>query len=520
MGDVIVTVYGGAARDHRDEGEIGGNRILLEWDDHRYLLDFGLRFKALGRYYEEFVQPRRAVGIRDHLRMGLLPPLEGLYRDDLCAHEPELWERYRAHPVYRRLDGVDGVLVSHAHLDHNGCLGYLREDVPVYTGLTTAVIAKAMTDVKGSGPDNELCYVAPREASDGVLSSVRGAPRYQRRHIVCEDVELDSELKAFWCSVPGPRTEIDPCPLEVWEGVEGLRFWRVDHSIPGSGAFGVETPIGWVIYTGDVRRHGHSSWRTERFVEEAKALKPALLVVEGTRVDGEGATEESEIQDAVDDLVGRTDGLVVADFAARNIERLRTFHDVAESHGRRLVVTEQDAYLLEQLHRVDENIPDPGWGSVTILRKPRGSEGIWMRELFDRYASEVVEAEDVRRDPGGYVMCLSYWDITTLVDLEPSGGTYVYSAAEAFTEEMAIDQERLCNWLDHFGLERYGGIPGAEEGPYHASGHADGPTIEAMVDEIGAERILPVHTENLGWFTERWPEQVIVAPYGEPVRVG
>jgi len=37
-------------------------------------------------------------GLRDYLRMGLLPPLEGLYRDDLCCHEPDLWERYRNHP--------------------------------------------------------------------------------------------------------------------------------------------------------------------------------------------------------------------------------------------------------------------------------------------------------------------------------------------------------------------------------------------------------------------------------------
>ena len=41
MSEVQVTVYGGA-------GEIGGNRILLEWDGAGWLLDFGIRFGATG----------------------------------------------------------------------------------------------------------------------------------------------------------------------------------------------------------------------------------------------------------------------------------------------------------------------------------------------------------------------------------------------------------------------------------------------------------------------------------------
>src|SRR2546429_7895804 len=96
-----VTVYGGAP------GEIGGNRILLEWAARRWLLDFGMRFGPTGKFFEEFVQPRGAtLGLRDYLRMGLIPPLEGLYRNDLAAHDPALWARYRGHPQYRAVDGV------------------------------------------------------------------------------------------------------------------------------------------------------------------------------------------------------------------------------------------------------------------------------------------------------------------------------------------------------------------------------------------------------------------------------
>ena len=108
-------------------------------------------------------------------------------------------------------------------------------------------------------------------------------------------------------------------------------------------------------------------------------------------------------------------------------------------------------------------------------------------------------------------MCLSYWDITNLIDLEPAGGTYIYSASEAYDEEQRFDHERLKHWLDLFRLRKVGGLAGAEQGPFHASGHIDGPGMEWVIETINPARILPVHTQKLGWFETRWPEKVVRA---------
>lgn len=514
-----LTVYGGAAGRDDATGEIGGNKILLETQGRAFFLDFGLSFGRMGQFFDEFLKPRGAVGLRDHLRMGLLPPLEGIYRDDLAQHEPDLWERYRAHPRYRSIEHLDGVLLSHAHQDHNGNIGFLRADVPVYTGLMTALIGKGMQDLESG----EAAYIAPKEITpEGTLKSVSGL-KIGRPHYICETDEaivraLDG-LRSFFADHPGSKTRFEPAATEIADLDRlGLRFFRVDHSIPGSGAFAIRTPIGWVGYTGDLRRHGHSKWRTENFARALAELRPALLVVEGTSLSETPAVEEPAVLEAALGVVRNERGLVIADFTARNIERLRSFRDIARAVGRCLVVTTKDAYLLKQMHVVDPNIPRPDEDGLAVLDTPRATSRHWERELLAEFADHVTDGRTIRRAPGDYILCLSYWDIAALIDIEPEGGTYIYSASEAYVEEQKIDHQRLANWLAYFDLTPVGGLPGAEKGPFHASGHIDGPGMEWLIETITPERILPVHSKKLGWFEQRWPEKIVFAPYGEAVR--
>ena len=519
MSQTAITILAGAAGDERS-GEIGGNKILVETGVRTWMLDFGTRFSQTGRYFDEFLQPRTAVGLRDFLRMGLVPPLEGILREDLALHERDLWERYRSHPDYRRIEHLDGVLLSHAHQDHNGCLGFLRRDVPVYTGLMTALIGKGMQDIAGGGPEASYSYIAPKKLTDeGTLRTETGL-KQARPHYICEsDPVITGALDAvrsFLNDHPGRRTTFEPAPVELADLDErGIRFWRVDHSIPGSGAFAIRTPMGWVGYTGDLRLHGHSRQRTEKFARELGALKPVLLIVEGTSLSDREATQEPQVHEAAEEAVRRESGLVVADFSPRNIERLRTFRDIALATGRRLVVTAKDAYLLEQMHEIDPHIPRPDGSPLGILRTPRASHQSWEDRVLDAFAEDMVDSATIRGAPGGHILCLSYWDITNLIDIEPGAGTYIYSASEAYNEEQRVDQERLTNWLDHFGLRAVGGLPGAEKGPFHASGHIDGRGMEWVIETIDPERILPVHSQKLEWFESRWPGKVVPATRGQ-----
>lgn len=523
MPALTITVYGGWAGADASSGEIGGNKILLEYSGRAWFLDFGTRFGQVGRYFDEFLNPRSAVGLRDFLRMGLIPPIEGIYRPDLTLHEPGLWERYRNHPGYRRLDHLDGILLSHAHQDHNGCLGFIRCEVPVYTGLMTALIGKGMQDIAGGGPDAQYSYQGVYEVCElGTLRSKTGV-RVGRPHFICESDEAITTafepVKSFLGFHPGKRTTFTPAPVEFADtGALGMRFFRVDHSIPGSGAFALRTPIGWIAYSGDLRLHGYSHVRTEQFAKEVAALKPRLLIVEGTSLSEKEATREPAVREAAEEVAKREPGLVIADFSPRNIERLRSFRDIALATGRKLVITFKDAYLLTQMHLIDPNIPEPGEDPIAILEAPRATRSNWEDGIFDLFGGRLVKAASIRQNPGGYILCLSFWDITNLIDLEPEGGTYIYSSSEAYDEEQQFDHQRLTNWLKHFGMKSVGGLPGSEKGSFHASGHMDGPGMEWLIDTINPERMLPVHTQQLGWFLKRWPEKVVRAEYGVPLR--
>lgn len=512
-----ISVFGGVGGDERT-GEIGGNKILLEFDDRAFFLDFGTSFAQNGKYFDEFLSPRAALGLKDFLAVALLPPIEGLYRDDLTLHDKDFWARHRSHPKYRRLEHVDAVLLSHAHQDHNGCLGFLKADIPVYTGLMTALIGKAMQDIGGGGPEAQYCYVAPKELTkDGLLKGVTGH-RIGRPHFIAESDEpirrAKTELEPFFRSVPGARTTYAPAAFDHCDlDPDKLRFFRVDHSIPGSGAWAINTPIGWVCYTGDLRLHGHSGWRTRQMVEQMAALKPALLIAEGTNLSDKEPTTEPDVKAASLEVVRREPGLVVADFSARNIERLRTFHEIAQEVGRRLVVTTKDAYLLERMHVIDPAIPAPGDG-VGILRAQRSSVMAWEAPILEGQTAAMVDSAAIRKRPGDYILCLSYWDITNLIDIEPDGGTYIYSSSEARTEEQRVDQERLGAWLDLWGLKRVGGLPGAETGPFHASGHIHAAGMQWVIDTIQPASLLPVHTQRRQWFVDRWPDRTAARSTG------
>ncbi|OIQ55881.1 RNA-metabolising metallo-beta-lactamase [Moorella thermoacetica] len=262
-----------------------------------------------------------------------------------------------------------------------------------------------------------------------------------------------------------------------------------------------------MVYTGDLRLHGKHANLTRHFISEAAALKPAVLICEGTHPETEKPVTEDEVLANSLDAVKKANGLVIADFGPRNVERLLSFLEIANETGRGLVLTSKDIYLLEALRAAGEpGIPDPYADErIMLYVRPKAVRQKWEEALLERFKARAPErmadAQRVRSSQGSYILCFSYYDFHALLDIEPCGGTYIYSSSEAFDEEMLIDHQRVRNWIDFFGFKLYGNLGrDREKSGFHASGHIHGPGIEELVETIRPEILIPVHTENRDFF--------------------
>ena len=123
--ETTITFHGGI-------NEIGGNKIFLTIANKKFLFDFGLSFNESNQYFSEFLSPRRFNGIIDYLYLGLIPPIEGLYRNDLLNPFHDLLKKEPYKIVNLEKSVIEAAFLSHAHMDHYKYLGFLKQDVPIF----------------------------------------------------------------------------------------------------------------------------------------------------------------------------------------------------------------------------------------------------------------------------------------------------------------------------------------------------------------------------------------------------
>jgi ribonuclease J len=288
----------------------------------------------------------------------------------------------------------------------------------------------------------------------------------------------------------------------------------VDHSIPGACAWGIETSSGWVIYSGDLRLHGKRGKLTEAFMKEASQLHPRALVLEGTNVNKATNIAEQEVYKNALKAIDSARGLVIADFPARDVDRLLTFLQVARDTRRKLAILPRDAYLLKTMRLLSPEIPDIAEESAIVLYQETTASKTpaqWLKKTYEEYSSKVVLAKDVASSQSDFILCFSFWDLNELPSIQPQAGSlYVFSSSEPHNEEQAMDFRRLHHWLDRFGLRGFG-LPVEKNGDWeipeeqkglHASGHASGPDLLRVAWEIQPEILIPVHSEKPEFYVD------------------
>ena len=364
--------------------------------------------------------------------LGILPQIAGVYKFDQSPPE------------------VDAVFLSHGHLDHSSYLSFIKREIPVHCGETTQIILQALSEIRRADLEFSVS---------------------------------DIKFKAFRT---GKKIAVDNLEIEPF---------HVDHSVPGAYGFLIHTSNGTVVYTGDFRDHGAKPEMTRDFVENAKKAEPAAIITEATNMTAASVSSEPEVESKLNSIVAEADGVVLAEFAYSDVDRLNSFFHIAKKNQRCLAVSLKQAYLMEAL-RKDKGLSVPALADegILIFRKSKKRFDKWENQLIERYEGQnkIFDVFEVSKQQCNVILAVSFYDFEELVPLQPAAGScYVLSASEPFNEEMEIDYERLSNWLRHYGLPQY---------HVHVSGHIMPLRLKAALKTIGAKRIFPVHTENADLF--------------------
>lgn len=486
-----LTFFGGI-------NEIGGNKILLEDQGTRIFLDFGMSFNQHAKYFTEYMPPRKCSSITDLISLGLLPDVKGIYRRD-----------YTKHMNYKDVEktSVDGVLISHGHMDHIGYIHYLRKDIPIHVSKETNGIMELFTRLGVSGFE-EFTQFKPTFQ----LLPQKNGKGFKRR--TARDGVEERNIKIFEF---GKKFKIGN--LEIMP-------YRVDHSVPGATGFVIYTSKGPIIYTGDLRFHGrHGEW-SSNFVNKASETNPVAILTEGTRITDSSAKTEGYVQRESTKAIQGKKGVVIANFPIRDTERLLTFYNTAVANNRKLAIEYRQAMLLDLLKdskleglpsSEDKNIevfyPKKSWGLIgrkdfpqkQILRDYRS----WEQSYLSR--KNVVSAKDISKNQDKYVVFMNYFQLNNLFDIKPKeGSVHIRSITEPFCEDMELDQKRIDNWLNLFKL--------APEHKIHSSGHSSGTDIIKMIRKISPNRIFPIHTEHPEVF-KKLPIKMTEVKYGKTYEI-
>ena len=425
-----ITFYGGV-------NEIGGNKILIQDGDTKIFFDFGMSFTFGAEFFTGWLQPRGIKGLGDYFEFNLLPKIPGIYSKEMLAFTNLPYEEPQ----------VDCVFLTHAHFDHIAHINFLDPKIPICVGAGTKLLMESMEETGNFADYGE--------------------------HL-CNKFRTGHKIKIGSVTVE---------PIAV------------DHSIPAAYGFIIHTSQGPIVYTGDLRRHGPRKDLTENFIEKAKETEPVVLICEGTRmaeVENRQNFSEPQVKQISSEIVAKTDKAVFTTHANRDIDRFKSFYEVAKMNNRKLVIAPKTAHLLTKLLNDEHlSVPDPIKDDNIVVyykRKKSGSYNekdyfLWERKFMDK----MVNCEFICKRQSKLMMDLDFNQFTELVDIKPQAGShFIHSMSEPFSEEDIADTV-MHNWLDHFKLHFH---------QVHASGHMSKEDLVDMVKEIQPKQAFPVHTEN------------------------
>ena len=395
-----ITFYGGV-------GEIGGNKILVETESGNILFDFGRRMGITGSYYSEFLQIRSKNALRDLLRLGVLPKIDGVYDEKYLDtttlfEDPSLlsklplkeaqdyWVTEGIKPYNPEAPRVDAVFISHAHFDHIQDVSFLDPRIPLISTNETATLSKAICDLSATSVDQQFyelrrpTYITTKNKRYNTLFP--GELEYKDEQEEETPKILDKKTGYTFCKDYDCETRNYYTELSGYiKGIE-YKLIPVGHSIPGACSILIKTPDNVrILYSGDLRFHGATGIDKTEYVKQVDSPID-YLIIEGTRVDSQNILTEHDISKEIEQDIAKTEGLVLIDFGWKDLSRFKIIYDTVKNNNRTFVISPKLAYLLYEMHcKIPEEYDDPREMPKLLVYLKREGSLLYSKADYDKY---------------------------------------------------------------------------------------------------------------------------------------
>jgi ribonuclease J len=360
---------------------------------------------------------------------------------------------------------IDGVIISHPHMDHYGLCNFINRNVKFYLGEATHKIIE--------------------------ISNL-----FMPQQINIVNANYFEKEKKFQIG------DISITP-----------YWA-DHSAFDAYSFLVEADGKSLFYSGDFRSHGRKANAFKWFTHNAPQHVDYLLL-EGTTIGRESKPfkPETEIENDFVKVFQEQNKINLIYSSGQNIDRIVSIFRACIKTNKILVV---DVYIATVLKTLSDfaKIPYPSkeFKNLKVMfpyYTSRRLKNEGNKTILYQFTNYKITKEEISNQADKIVMLVRpsmQKDLENIKGID--GGNLIYSMWEGYLQKSGT--KKLLDYLTNRNFTIH---------KIHTSGHADTQTLKQMVEAIKPKNIVPIHTFSKSEYSGIFSTPIVEINDGETISI-